>query len=39
LHELLAPVEVEALRHRASGLLAEGLPHPDDWYSTPWPLV
>jgi hypothetical protein len=39
LHELLTPVEVEALGHRASGLLGEGLPHPDDWYSTPWPLV
>jgi uncharacterized repeat protein (TIGR03843 family) len=39
LRELLAPVEVEAIGHRARALLAEGLPYPDDYRSTPWPLV
>lgn len=39
LRELLAPVEVEAIGHRARALLAEGLPFPDDYRSTPWPLV
>ena len=39
LHDLLAPVEVESIAHRARGLLSQGLPYPDDYHSTPWPLV
>ncbi len=36
---LLAPVEIEAVQHRARALLAEGLPIPTDRRSMPWPLV
>ena len=36
---LLAPVEIEAVQHRACALLAEGLPIPTDRRSMPWPLV
>jgi len=34
---LLAPAEIDALR--AANLLRDGLPHGDDHYSMPWPLV
>lgn len=37
--ELLAPAELEALTYRAQVLLNDGLPLPEDHYSTPWPLV
>ncbi len=36
---LLSPIEVESIVDRAEALLAEGLPIPDDYHSTPWPLV
>lgn len=36
---LLAPVEIEAVQHRARELLAVGLPIPTDRRSMPWPLV
>jgi hypothetical protein len=36
---LLDPDELEALVHRAQVLLTRGLPFPDDYHSTPWPLV
>jgi len=36
---LLAPAEIDALRLRAANLLRDGLPHGDDHYSMPWPLV
>jgi uncharacterized repeat protein (TIGR03843 family) len=39
LHELLDTDEIAAIAHRARALLAEGLPLPDDYHSTPWPLV
>ena len=32
-------VEIEAIEYRARALLAEGFPYPDDYRSTPWPLV
>jgi hypothetical protein len=35
----LTPVELEAVEYRARAVLAEGLPYPDDYRSTPWPLV
>jgi uncharacterized repeat protein (TIGR03843 family) len=35
----LSDVEVEAVEYRARALLAQGLPYPDDYRSTPWPLV
>ena len=35
----LTEVEVEAVEYRARALLAQGLPHPDDYRSMPWPLV
>jgi hypothetical protein len=39
LRDLLEPVEIDAITRRACALLAEGLPLPDDYHSTPWPLV
>jgi uncharacterized repeat protein (TIGR03843 family) len=39
LGELLDADEIAAIAHRARALLAEGLPRPDDYHSTPWPLV
>jgi uncharacterized repeat protein (TIGR03843 family) len=36
---LLDPDELDAVARRAQGLLDRGLPLPDDWHSTPWPLV
>ena len=36
---LLDDDEVDAVLRRAQGLLSRGLPLPDDWHSTPWPLV
>jgi hypothetical protein len=39
LRDLLDPDEIAAMAHRARALLAEGLPLPDDYHSTPWPLV
>jgi len=36
---LLAPAEIEAVARRGEILLGAGLPHPEDHYSTPWPLV
>jgi hypothetical protein len=43
LHDRLSPhltdVELEAVEYRARAVLAEGLPYPDDYRSTPWPLV
>jgi len=39
LSELLAPQEIDAVVRRATALLAGGLPEPEDYYSTPWPLV
>ena len=36
---LLDADELDALVRRAQVLLARGLPLPDDWHSTPWPLV
>jgi uncharacterized repeat protein (TIGR03843 family) len=39
LGELLDADEIAAIAHRGRALLAEGLPLPDDYHSTPWPLV
>jgi uncharacterized repeat protein (TIGR03843 family) len=39
LADLLAPVEIEAIGYRGRGLLDQGFPYPDDYRSTPWPLV
>jgi hypothetical protein len=39
LADLLTPVEVEAIGYRGLGLLDRGFPYPDDYHSTPWPLV
>jgi len=39
LHAHLTDVEIEAIEYRARAVLAEGLPYPDDYRSTPWPLV
>jgi len=36
---LLAADELDAVVRRAQVLLERGLPLPDDWHSTPWPLV
>ena len=36
---LLDPDELDAVVRRAQVLLERGLPLPDDWHSTPWPLV
>ncbi len=36
---LLAPDELDAVVRRAQVLLTRGLPFPDDYHSTPWPLV
>ena len=36
---LLDADEIDAVLRRAQGLLHRGLPLPDDWHSTPWPLV
>ena len=36
---LLAPEELEAVVLHAQVLLSRGLPFPDDYHSTPWPLV
>jgi hypothetical protein len=36
---LLDPDELEAVIQRARVLVARGLPYPDDYHSTPWPLV
>ena len=36
---LLDADELDAIVRRAQVLLARGLPLPDDWHSTPWPLV
>ena len=36
---LLDPDELDAVVRRARVLLERGLPLPDDWHSTPWPLV
>jgi uncharacterized repeat protein (TIGR03843 family) len=36
---LLDPDELDAVVRRAQGMLDRGLPLPDDWHSTPWPLV
>jgi len=35
----LTAVELEAIEYRARALLEQGLPYPDDYRSTPWPLV
>lgn len=35
----LTDVEVEAIVYRGRALLAQGFPYPDDYRSTPWPLV
>src|SRR5262245_46572380 len=35
----LTDVELEAVEYRARAMLDEGLPYPDDYRSTPWPLV
>jgi uncharacterized repeat protein (TIGR03843 family) len=35
----LTDVEIEAVEYRGRALLAEGMPFPDDYRSTPWPLV
>jgi len=35
----LTEVEIEAIEYRARALLAQGFPYPDDYRSTPWPLV
>ncbi|MFI5047233.1 MAG: SCO1664 family protein [Acidimicrobiia bacterium] len=35
----LTDVELEAVEYRGRAVLAEGLPYPDDYRSTPWPLV
>jgi uncharacterized repeat protein (TIGR03843 family) len=43
LRERMAPLldgdEIDAVVRRARVLLSRGLPLPDDWHSTPWPLV
>jgi hypothetical protein len=39
LREHLTAVEVEAIEYRGRALLDEGFPYPDDYRSTPWPLV
>jgi uncharacterized repeat protein (TIGR03843 family) len=36
---LLDADEIDAVLRRAQALLHRGLPLPDDWHSTPWPLV
>jgi hypothetical protein len=36
---LLDADELDAVVRRAQVLLERGLPLPDDWHSTPWPLV
>jgi hypothetical protein len=36
---LLDADELDAVVRRARMLLDRGLPLPDDWHSTPWPLV
>jgi hypothetical protein len=36
---LLDADELDAIARRAQVLLGRGLPLPDDWHSTPWPLV
>jgi len=36
---LLDADELDAIVRRAQVLLNRGLPLPDDWHSTPWPLV
>jgi uncharacterized repeat protein (TIGR03843 family) len=36
---LLDADELDAVLRRAQVLLTRGLPLPDDWHSTPWPLV
>jgi uncharacterized repeat protein (TIGR03843 family) len=35
----LSEVEIEAIGYRGQALLAQGFPYPDDYRSTPWPLV
>ena len=35
----LTPVEIEAIEYCGRALLAQGFPYPDDYRSTPWPLV
>jgi uncharacterized repeat protein (TIGR03843 family) len=35
----LTAIEVDAVEYRARGVLDGGLPYPDDYRSTPWPLV
>jgi hypothetical protein len=35
----LTPVEIEAVEFRGRAVLAQGMPYPDDYRSTPWPLV
>jgi hypothetical protein len=39
LRDHLTPVELEAIEYRGLALLDEGFPYPDDYRSTPWPLV
>ncbi len=39
LRDLLGPDELDALAERATELVEYGLPHPEDRYSMPWPLV
>jgi hypothetical protein len=39
LRRLLTEVEIEAIEYRGRALLAQGFPYPDDYRSTPWPLV
>jgi len=39
LEQHLTAVEIEAIEYRGRALLAEGMPYPDDYRSTPWPLV
>ena len=36
---LLDADEIAAVVRRAQTLVERGLPLPDDWHSTPWPLV
>lgn len=35
----LTEIEIEAIEYRGRALLSQGFPYPDDYRSTPWPLV
>ena len=39
LRDHLTDTELEAIEYRGRALLEEGFPYPDDYRSTPWPLV